>query len=615
MKLISPIPLILVSLYLAGCTPKKQSNTLNDRSKKLKLLKIDDAWASTELNTEHSAKKAIDGDLSTRWESFHQLDPSHLKIMLDEKNPSLQKIEIVWEAANASSYKIEGSNNDRNWTTIATKENGTFGDRTDSIIISGDYRFLRIQGVKRPEQNTWGYSIKEIMVFGETSKASNAKPSQCQRVPYHGTYTKIPGTLQIEDYDIGCQHSLSYSDTTPENQGNSYRQDGVDIGVHQDGKHVVGWLENGEWLEYTINVEQTSEYTLDFDVATTTDYGELQILINGERRSNIKFPNTHGWDNWLTYSSSRMRLSKGIHVLRFAVVSNGFSVDSVHFRKESGQTIPKPAVNPIPKPQVEPKPEPRIEPKPEPRIEPKDHPKVAIKVMTYNLRIENAGGDTENKNWQNRKEFIGLTVKRHVDEGVTLIGLQEASGNQKNHLLGTLGSEWQDWNGILFHTTKVKQVSTHSHTLPAEHQWGERKAYWSVFKHIESGKEFVFSNSHWSTKSTKRLESAKFVHGQLSEITQDGTYPLIYVGDLNATLGSEPINKIIEPYQTSKGSKKLTNFFEDSTFAFWNLNLDRQLDYIFGVDVEKTSCKKDVETYGRDLYPSDHVPIICDIKL
>ncbi|HTF84357.1 MAG TPA: discoidin domain-containing protein [Cellvibrio sp.] len=126
------------------------------------LLPLSNAAASTQLLP---ASAAIDGNGGTRWESAHALDPSWFSVDLGSAR-NLSRVEIDWEAANAANYDVQGSNNNSSWTTLATRTGGAFGNRTDSVNVSGNYRYVRILGTQRSAGNTWGYSIWEMRVLG-----------------------------------------------------------------------------------------------------------------------------------------------------------------------------------------------------------------------------------------------------------------------------------------------------------------------------------------------------------------------------------------------------------------------------------------------------------------
>ena len=108
---------------------------------------------------------AIDGSMSTRWGSTIGVDPAWLTLDMGSTQ-TLASVVIHWEAANADTYEIRGSNDNSNWTTLATETGGTFGDRTDIVAISGNYRYVQMYGISRSAGNMWGYSIWEIQVNG-----------------------------------------------------------------------------------------------------------------------------------------------------------------------------------------------------------------------------------------------------------------------------------------------------------------------------------------------------------------------------------------------------------------------------------------------------------------
>ncbi|WP_413662249.1 di-heme oxidoredictase family protein [Microbulbifer sp. CNSA002] len=119
--------------------------------------------ASTEVQ---SASLAVDNDMGTRWESSHQTDPSTFTIDLGTTS-ELEEVVLYWEAANANTYNLEGSNDGQGWELLAEYSDGEFGDRTDILQVSGKFRYIRLNGLTRSNGNFWGYSIYEFQVYGE----------------------------------------------------------------------------------------------------------------------------------------------------------------------------------------------------------------------------------------------------------------------------------------------------------------------------------------------------------------------------------------------------------------------------------------------------------------
>ena len=106
---------------------------------------------------------AVDGNLATRWESALGVDPSWITLDLGASY-LLSEVIIHWEAANAASYQIQGSNDNSNWIPLSNQSGGVFGDRTDNVNVSGVYRYVRMYGISRT--SVYGYSIWEMEVYG-----------------------------------------------------------------------------------------------------------------------------------------------------------------------------------------------------------------------------------------------------------------------------------------------------------------------------------------------------------------------------------------------------------------------------------------------------------------
>ena len=119
------------------------------------------------------ALNAVDGNAGTRWESAHGISLSWLSVDLGASY-NLSSVVIDWEAANAANYEVQGSVNGTAWNNIATRTGGTFGARTDTVVTSGTYRYVRINCTQRSVGNNWGYSFWELKVYGSIPVSSSA---------------------------------------------------------------------------------------------------------------------------------------------------------------------------------------------------------------------------------------------------------------------------------------------------------------------------------------------------------------------------------------------------------------------------------------------------------
>jgi hexosaminidase len=133
--------------------------------------------------------------------------------------------------------------------------------------------------------------------------------------PYGGTAHVIPGTLEAEAYDLGGE-SIAYHDSTGANAGGKYRMDDVDIEELADGVYSIGYVAEGEWLEYSLDVSATSSYAVSLRAATPIAGATLELQVDGVDAGEIIVPATADWNVFATSAASTLALSAGSHVLR-----------------------------------------------------------------------------------------------------------------------------------------------------------------------------------------------------------------------------------------------------------------------------------------------------------
>ena len=131
------------------------------------------------------------------------------------------------------------------------------------------------------------------------------------------------------DYDLG-RDGFAYHDQLSQNihdgetrwsvwnEGRQYRNDGVDIGSSEDG-YYVGWTDSGEWLQYTLQVEESGVY--DLQLRTAGEAGLITIEINNEVvAESISLPNSK---NWSESTIEGIELPNGEVTIRFNILEGG----------------------------------------------------------------------------------------------------------------------------------------------------------------------------------------------------------------------------------------------------------------------------------------------------
>ena len=157
--------------------------------------------------------------------------------------------------------------------------------------------------------------------------------------PYKSIFS-IPGAVQAEDYDEGGQ-SVSFYDKDFVNEGDVYREDGVDVvGIGcsdtlntQDCKgYAIGYTQAGEWLEYSVNVAQTSKYVFRAHVANGLEGGSFRLFLDGKAISDtIAVTQTDDWNTYGDVEGETAEIEKGDHVLRIVFTGAYTNMDWIQF--------------------------------------------------------------------------------------------------------------------------------------------------------------------------------------------------------------------------------------------------------------------------------------------
>lgn len=149
--------------------------------------------------------------------------------------------------------------------------------------------------------------------------------------PYKGTPVSLPGRIEAENYDAGCE-GTAYHDIDSTNEGGIYRNDGVDIEEAYDagGGYALGWTCDGEWVNYTVNVAEAGPYDFYLRIASEGNGSSVRFSINGEDISNnIYIPHTQGWQNWQTVTAPNIELPKGVSTIRLHIDDGDFNLNYI----------------------------------------------------------------------------------------------------------------------------------------------------------------------------------------------------------------------------------------------------------------------------------------------
>ena len=164
-------------------------------------------------------------------------------------------------------------------------------------------------------------------------------------IPYSAN--QVPGIVYATDFDMGAEGQayadnvtanfhVSTNNFTAWNNGWVYRNDGVDIEPCEDDVKTngfnVGWQDNGEWMKYTLDVQESATYDIHLRVASTGAEGRLSFEVDGSPATEaFPVPQTGGFQAWQTMIVPDVVLEAGSRVLTYNVEAEGFNLSSMDF--------------------------------------------------------------------------------------------------------------------------------------------------------------------------------------------------------------------------------------------------------------------------------------------
>lgn len=244
---------------------------------------------------------------------------------------------------------ITTPNNNATFTspaTISITANASDPDGTISKVEFYNGAAKLGEDVSSPYAYSWAnvaagtYSITAVATDNNGNKTTSAATLVKVSVPrssYNGVAHPIPGRIEAEEYDNGGE-GLSYHEANASGNegGATLRNDDVDIEATQDtdGAFNIGYVLQGEWLEYTVNVGHTGTYNLEVRVGADGAGKSFHIEMDGENVSGpISVPNTGGWQAWQTAEVQGVNLTAGEHIMRIAFDVSYLNLNYVEFKQ------------------------------------------------------------------------------------------------------------------------------------------------------------------------------------------------------------------------------------------------------------------------------------------
>jgi hypothetical protein len=157
-------------------------------------------------------------------------------------------------------------------------------------------------------------------------------PSQA---PYGGSNRSIPGLIEAEHYDVGGEGLAYHDDDLKEGDINFRPGDFVDVkaNAYASNDSVVCFINDGEWLEYTVDAE-AGRYDITLFYFSGVTGGDVVVSLYGEILDTINGFGKQGLDVRDSITVENILLPEGgkDKVLRLEFINNpAFDIDAIKF--------------------------------------------------------------------------------------------------------------------------------------------------------------------------------------------------------------------------------------------------------------------------------------------
>jgi len=218
-----------------------------------------------------------------------------------------------------------------------------------NVPLTAEYEYLLKYWKGQVSAPTVEYAMRGLLGMAEGLKLENCAYNAgvvdaMMRQPFDEStkpfiQNTIPGTIFLVNYDIG-KNGIAYRDNdyhstsqgSAWNNGWVYRNDGVDIEKCSDGVtngFNVGWTGTGEYLSYTVDVQDSGNYSISLRAAANDAGGAVGVSWDGKDQTITSLPQTGGWQTWTNVPLGSVSLTAGSHKMKVALFFGGFNLNYI----------------------------------------------------------------------------------------------------------------------------------------------------------------------------------------------------------------------------------------------------------------------------------------------
>ena len=252
-----------------------------------------------------------------------------------------------------------------------------------------------------------------------------------------------------------------------------------------------------------------------------------------------------------------------------------------------------------------------------------------ITVASFNIRVPIDKGDYT---WKNRLPRIRKVVEQNK---LDIFGIQEGLKFQIEDMIagtnygytGVGRNDFQssgEYSAILYDKTKFDLLEfgtfglSEKPDVPGVKSWGSafpRIATWGLFRVRQTGKKFLFYNTHLDHISN--LARVNGIHLIMDHVNKrkEVSLPVILTGDFNARPDSS-VYKTATQYLKDAAKISVTKpLGPNGTYHGFKGKVLIYIDYIFVSNHVRVKSFKVDDTRIDGKYPSDHDPVVAELFL
>ena len=237
---------------------------------------------------------------------------------------------------------------------------------------------------------------------------------------------------------------------------------------------------------------------------------------------------------------------------------------------------------------------------------------VDLRIMSYNILSEELSPESPLGSLSSRKDLVTTTLLYYLPD---VVGLQEVSGSGWALLEEELGDIYEfagqktpngefSYTGLMYNRNTVELLEQENVLYSVGNQ-RIRLMSWGLFRHRESGQQFIVMSTHWDIVRENRETDAIEMTAKVNELAEQYGCPIVTTGDFN-TLESTPYFK---KYLSDTAQTEARYAAAEIGFA-----LDEDvIDHITSTTGLEPLFFKLLQT-PQTLAASDHNPIWADFR-